>query len=69
MNRQITIDDLTYNTFFWYSYISWFRGCDDINEINIDEALEVIEIDREKVLEWEKQFFPQNENEEFTRFI
>ena len=69
MNRQITKDDLKDNTFFWYSYISWFRGYDDINEINIDEALEVIEIDREKLTEWEKQFFPQNVNEEFTRFI
>ena len=69
MNRQITKDDLKDNTFFWYSYISWFRGYDDINEINIDEALEVIEIDREKLTEWEKQFFLQNENEEFTRFI
>jgi len=69
MNRQITQDDLKDNTFFWYAYISWFRGYDDSNEINIDEALEVIEIDREKLAEWEKQFFPQNKDEEFARYI
>lgn len=76
MEKQITKDDLKDNTFFWYAYISWFRGYDDINEINIDEALDVIGIYREKLIEWEKQFFPQNErfieekiNENITFFI
>jgi len=69
MNKQITQDDLKDNTFFWHTYISWFRGYDDINEINIDEALEVIGIDTEKLAQWEKQFFPQNNDEEFSRFI
>lgn len=69
MDRQITQDDLKDNTFFWYAYISWFRGYDEINEINIDEALEVIGIEREKLAEWEKRFFPQNKDEEFARFI
>lgn len=69
MDRQITLDELKDNTFFWYAYISWFRGYDDLNEINIDEALEVIGIEREKLAEWEKQFFPQNKDEEFVRFI
>jgi len=69
MNIQITQDDIKDNPFFWYAYISCFRGYDEINEINIDEALEVIGIDREKLVEWEKQFFPKNKDEEFTRFI
>ena len=69
MERQITKNELKDNTFFWYAYISWFRGYDDVNEINIDEALEVIGIEREKLAEWEKQFFPQNKDEEFVRFI
>jgi len=69
MDRQIKQIDLRGNTFFWYTYISRFRGYDEINEINIDEALEVIGMDSEKLAEWEKQFFSQTENEEFTRFI
>lgn len=69
IDRQIIQDDLKYNTFFWYAYISWFRGYDDINEISIDEALEVIGVDIEKLVEWEKDFFLQNRGEEFTRFI
>ena len=69
MNKQITQDNLKDNTFFWYVYISLFRGYDDINEINIDEALEIIGIDRDKLYEWEIEFFAQNENEELARFI
>jgi Immunity protein 19 len=69
MDRQIKQDDLKNNTFFWYAYISWLRGYDDINEINIDEALEVIGIDIDKLVEWEKQFFPQSKDEKFVRFI
>jgi hypothetical protein len=69
MDKQITQKDLKDNTFFWYAYMSWFRGYDDINEINIDEALEVIGIDKEKLAEWERQFFPQNKDEDIVRFI
>ena len=69
MSKQITQDNLKDNTFFWYVYISLFRGYDEINEINIDEALEIIGIDRDKLYEWEIEFFAQNENEELARFI
>jgi hypothetical protein len=69
MNRQITKDDLIDNAFFWYAYISWFRGYDEINEINIYEAHEIIGIDREKLTDWQKQFFPQNKDEEIVRVI
>ena len=69
MNRQITRNDLKDNTYFWCAYISWSRGYDDINEINIDEALEIIGIDSEKLSEWENQFFSRNKEKEFARFI
>lgn len=69
MNRQIAQNDLTENTFFWYDYISCFNGYDDINEINIDEALEVTGVDKEKLGEWEQQFFPKYSDEQPSRFI
>lgn len=69
MKTQITHGDIKENVFFWYSYISWFRGFDDEKEINIDEALEIIEIDREQLSIWENEFFLQNEEEARTRFI
>lgn len=43
MNRQITKEEIQHNTFFWKLYLCWFRGFDDKKEINIDEAVEVIE--------------------------
>lgn len=67
--RQITKEDLTNNPFFWYAYICWFRGYDDKNEMNIDEVLEVIDIDREELYNWEQEFFPENESENDIRFI
>ncbi|MGE8297928.1 hypothetical protein D3C81_1355490 [compost metagenome] len=69
MNRQITLNNLEDNTFFWYTYIKWFNGYDDINEINIDEALEVIGIDKEKLAEWEEQFFSIDKDGESLKFI
>ncbi|MDQ1149631.1 hypothetical protein QE382_001615 [Sphingobacterium zeae] len=69
MNRQITQDNLKDNTFFWYTYIKYFNGYDDINEINIDEALEVIGIDKEKLAEWEEQFFSIDKGGESLKFI
>lgn len=69
MNRQITLNNLEDNAFFWYTYIKWFNGYDDINEINIDEALEVIGIDKEKLAEWEEQFFSIDRSGESLKFI
>ncbi|WON92496.1 Imm19 family immunity protein [Sphingobacterium sp. Lzh-3] len=69
MNRQITLNNLEDNAFFWYTYIKWFNGYDDINEINIDEALEVIGIDKEKLAEWEEQFFSIDKSGESLKFI
>ena len=69
MNRQITKEELRDNSFFWYAYICWFRGYDDKNELNIDEVLEVIDIDRDELYKWEQEFFPENESEEAIRFI
>ncbi len=69
MNRQITLNNLEDNTFFWYTYIKWFNGYDDINEINIDEALEVIGIDKEKLAEWGEQFFSIDKDGESLKFI
>ncbi|MCS4163870.1 Imm19 family immunity protein [Sphingobacterium sp. BIGb0116] len=69
MDRQITLNNLEDNTFFWYTYIKWFNGYDDINEINIDEALEVIGIDKEKLAEWEEQFFSIDKDGESLKFI
>lgn len=69
MNNQITQKDLENNTFFWYAYICWFRGYDDVNEINIDEALEVLEIDPKELAAWENDFFPRSETNELTKYI
>ena len=68
-NRQITKDDLKENTFFWYAYICWFRGYDDIKEISIDEVLEVIKIDKEELSAWNKEFFMESKIDEAIRFI
>lgn len=69
MNEQITSDDIKNNTFFWCFYIGLFRGYDDKNEINIDEALEVIDVNKEELVEWEKAFFTDTDSKEIVRFI
>jgi hypothetical protein len=69
MNEQITSSDIKNNTFFWYFYISIFRGSDEEKEINIDEVLEVIDVNTDELVEWQKKFFPNNDSQEMVRFI
>lgn len=59
MNHQIILNDIRTNTIFWYSYISWFNGFDEENEINIDEALETAGIlnDDIDLHQWQNTFF------------
>ncbi|GAA0721310.1 hypothetical protein GCM10009430_22430 [Aquimarina litoralis] len=62
MSHQIALNDIRTNTLFWYSYISWFNGFDEENEINIDEALETTSIldDDIDLQEWQNTFFNSN---------
>ncbi|WP_294959535.1 Imm19 family immunity protein [uncultured Flavobacterium sp.] len=69
MNRQIQIEELTHNTFFWKYYFCWSRGYDAKEEINIDEVLEIVETDEAKAYEWEWKFFNQNDIEENPRYV
>jgi hypothetical protein len=69
MNRQIPIEELNQNTFFWKFYFCWSRGYDEKQEINIDEVLEVVETDETKAYEWEHVFFNQHDIEEKPRYI
>ena len=69
MNNIIPLNDLANNTFFWFTYLSWFRGYDEVNEINIDEALEVIGIDPKELSAWENDFFSRSEGDKHTKYI
>ncbi|MCP2028312.1 hypothetical protein L1276_003482 [Flavobacterium sp. HSC-32F16] len=69
MKKQIAIEDLKQNTFFWKFYFCWSRGYDEKEEINIDEVLEVVETDETKAYEWEYLFFNQADIEENPRYI
>ena len=69
MKNQISADDIRNNTFFWYSYFSCFNGYDAKNEINIEEALEVLKIDESELDKWNNKFFFYNQLKENTRFI
>lgn len=69
MNRQITKEEIQYNTFFWKLYLCWFRGFDDKKEINIDEAVEVIETNETDFYEWERIFFNYESIEENPRYF
>lgn len=69
MKNQITYNDLKNNPLFWYTYLCWFRGYDEVNEINIAEALEVLEIDSKELSEWENDFFARRQGDESTRYI
>ncbi len=69
MNKQITKEDIKNNTFFWYSYISWFNGFDEKKEINIDEALDVVNVNKQELYDWEKSFFPDDNSDEYVRCI
>ncbi|WP_286971272.1 Imm19 family immunity protein [Flavobacterium sp. UBA4854] len=69
MNRQIQIEELSDNTFFWKYYFCWSRGYDEKEEINIDEVLEVVETNETEAYEWEWKFFNQNDIEENPRYV
>lgn len=69
MKKQIVIEDIKQNTFFWKFYFCWSRGYDEKEEINIDEVLEVVETDETKAYEWEYLFFNQTDIEENPRYI
>ena len=56
MNKQIAIAEIN-NPYFWFMYLKWFRGFDDKNELNLDEAMEVIEIDQSQSHQYEEDFF------------
>ncbi|MFH6936647.1 Imm19 family immunity protein [Flavobacterium sp. FlaQc-30] len=69
MNKQIALQEINENTFFWKFYFCWSRGYDNEKEINIDEVLEVVEIDETESYEWEWKFFNQNDIEENPRYV
>ncbi|MBC9932739.1 Imm19 family immunity protein [Chitinophaga qingshengii] len=59
-----TLADIKNNAFFWHHYISYFQGYDDKNEINIDEALDVIGLDQDELSSWKENFYREE-----NRFI
>ncbi|SOD11588.1 Imm19 family immunity protein [Pedobacter xixiisoli] len=63
MSKQITFEEIKGNPYFWYMYIKWFRGFDDKNELNLDEAMEAIDIDQNQVQQWEEDFFAEISDE------
>lgn len=68
MGKQIIIAEIKDSPYFWYMYLKWFRGFDDKNEINLDEALEVIDIDQNQSHRYEEDFF-SDINDETIKFI
>ena len=69
MNNEIIKEEIRENTFFWKFYLCWFRGFDDKKEINIDEAVEVIETNETDFYNWERIFFNHESIEENPRYI
>lgn len=69
MDKRISIEELEGNVFFWHYYLCWFRGYDAENELNIDEALEVMQIDTEDFANWKQFFFPPKTDDEVLRYI
>jgi len=69
MNNEINIEEIRENTFFWKFYLCWFRGFDDKEEINIDEAVDVIETNETEFYNWERLFFNHESIEENPRYI
>lgn len=69
MNAIIQIEELSHNTFFWKYYFCWSRGFDEKEEVNIDEALEVVEINETEAYEWERIFFNYDDIEENPRYV
>jgi len=69
MNNEITIEEIRENTFFWKFYLCWFRGFDEKEELNIDEAVEVIKTNEIDFYNWERQFFNHESIEENPRYF
>ncbi|MCR4031972.1 MULTISPECIES: Imm19 family immunity protein [Flavobacterium] len=69
MNKEIQIEELNNNTFFWKYYFCWSRGYDEKEEINIDEVLEVVETNEEEAYTWERTFFNEEDIEENPRYV
>lgn len=69
MNKEIQIEELNHNTFFWKYYFCWSRGYDEKEEINIDEVLEVVETNEEEAYDWERAFFNEEDIEENPRYV
>jgi hypothetical protein len=69
MNNEITIEEIRQNTFFWKFYLCWFRGFDTKEEINIDEAVDIIETSETEFYTWERVFFNYESIEENPRYI
>jgi len=69
MNNEITIGEIRENTFFWKFYLCWFRGFDEKEELNIDEAVEVIKTNETDFYNWERQFFNHESIEENPRYF
>ncbi|MCL5128000.1 Imm19 family immunity protein [Algibacter sp. L4_22] len=69
MANQIKPEDIKDNTSFWYFYISLFRGYDELKEINLDEALKVIEINKKELNDWENKFYSNNNSNQNFKFI
>ena len=68
MSKKISLEEIKDNPYFWYFYIKCFRGFDDKNELNLDEALAVIDIDEDELSKWEKNFLA-NLNDENISFV
>ncbi len=62
MNKRISKSEIEKNElFFWYSYLSCFRGYDEEKELNLDDVLqEIFEIDEQEFNKWYKEFYFQN---------
>lgn len=62
---KLSKNDIQYsNQYFWYFYISCFRGSDDEKELNLDDAInEVIDIKKHlpDFNNWYYEFLPENE--------
>lgn len=69
MNLEIPIQELSNNTFFWKFYLCWFRGYDEKEEINIDEAVEVVETNETDFYHWEREFFNHDDIEENPKYV
>ncbi|WP_452231675.1 Imm19 family immunity protein [Lacinutrix sp. MEBiC02595] len=69
MTKRIKSEEIKNNSFFWYFYISLFRGYDEANEINIDEALEIFGLNQDELLEWENIFFHCENSNQNVKYL